>query len=196
MVHLICDIRTDSYVMLGSLLGHPPSESLLNILQNLSWDDGLPESIEGALQVLHQASFDYTLQTLQHEFNRLFVGLGSGEVVPYASWYREKKIQSYALAALRSDLVRLGIVRQQESYESEDHAGSLCEIMALITLKREGASRARQAIFFQKHVSSWMTTFFNDLRSAKDAQFYRIVGIFGSQFLKYEMEYLKHDSNI
>ena len=56
-------------------------------------------------------------------------------MVPYASWYRERMIQSSPLASLRGDLMRLGIVRQPDSYESEDHAGAICEAMALLTRK-------------------------------------------------------------
>ena len=36
-----------------------------------------------------------------------------------------------------------------------------------------------------------MMTFFKDLQSAKSAEFYRIVGLFGSSFLETESEYLK-----
>ena len=101
-------VRTDSYVMLASLLGQTPSEELLNILRNLHWDEALPETLDHALGALRQAAHDYSLAALEDEFNKLFVGLGSGEMVPYASWYREKKIQSTPLASLRSDLIRTG----------------------------------------------------------------------------------------
>ena len=37
-----------------------------------------------------------------------------------------------------SDLIRLGIVRQTDSHEPEDHAGALCEVMALISRRANG----------------------------------------------------------
>ena len=95
------NIRTDSYVMLASLLGQPPSEELLNILQNLQWDEAIPEKLNNALRALRQACDDYPRAAIGEEFNRLFLGLGSGEIIPYASWYRGKKIQSLPLATLR-----------------------------------------------------------------------------------------------
>jgi TorA maturation chaperone TorD len=185
------NIRSDSYVMLASLLGQPPSEDFLNILQSLRWDEAIPEKVDDALRALCQASQDYSLAALEDEFNRLFVGVGGGEMVPYASWYSERKIQSRPLAALRSDLICLGIVRQAESHESEDHAGALCEIMAIISRKPNDEPYATQARFFQQHIAPWMMTFFEDLRSAKSAQFYQAVGVFGSRFLKSESEYLE-----
>ncbi len=184
-------IRTDSYVMLSSLLGQPPSENLLEVLRNLQWDESIPERVDRALRRLRQASHDYPLSALEDEYNKLFVSLGCGEMVPYASWYMEKKIQSTPLASLRSDLILLGIVRQTDSHESEDHAGALCECMALISRKSNEADRATQVKFFQQHVAPWMTTFFKDLESAKGARFYRTVGQFGRRFLESEAEYLE-----
>jgi TorA maturation chaperone TorD len=184
-------VRTDSYVMLASLLGQTPSEEPLNILRNLNWDESLPITLDHALGALRQAAHDYPLPALEDEFNKLFVGLGSGELVPYASWYREKKIQSTPLASLRSDLIQLGIVKQMGCHESEDHAGTLCEIMAIISRKPDGIPHAAQAKFFHRHVAPWMMTFFQDLQSAKSAEFYRMVGLFGGCFLETESEYLK-----
>jgi TorA maturation chaperone TorD len=185
------EIRNDSYVMLASLLGQPPSENLRRVLQTLQWDESIPEGLDRALKELRQASHDYPLSALKEEYNRLFVGLGSGEMVPYASWYREKRIQSSSLASLRSDLLLMGIVRQADSHESEDHAGAICECMALLSRTSNEAGRAMQAGFFQRHVVPWMTSFFKDLISAKGARFYRSVGLFGGRFLEAENEYLE-----
>jgi TorA maturation chaperone TorD len=184
-------VRTDAYVILASLLGQTPSDEFLNVLQNLHWDEALPEKLDHALGALRQAAHDYPPAVLQDEFNNLFVGLGSGEMVPYASWYREKKIQSSPLAFLRSDLAELGIVRQTGCHESEDHAGALCEIMAIVSQIENDIPTAEQATFFHRHVAPWMMTFFSDLRSAKSAVFYRMVGLFGSSFLETESKYLK-----
>jgi TorA maturation chaperone TorD len=189
-------VRTDSYVMLASLLGQTPSEELLNILRNLHWDEALPEKLDHALGALRQAAHDDSPAALEDEFNKLFVGLGSGEMVPYASWYRGKMIQSSPLASLRSDLIELGIVRQTGCHESEDHAGALCEIMAIISQKPNDIPYAAQARFFHRHIAPWMMTFFKDLQSAKSADFYRAVGSFGSCFLEFERKYLEQGASI
>jgi TorA maturation chaperone TorD len=184
-------VRTDGYVMLASLLGQAPSEELLNVLRNLQWDEALPDALDHALGALRQAAHDYPRAVLEEEFNKLFIGLGSGELVPYASWYRGKKIQSSTLASLRSDLIELSVVRQTGCHESEDHAGALCEIMAIISQKPNDVPPAEQAKFFHRHIAPWMTAFFRDLKSAKSAEFYRLVGLFGTCFLETESQYLK-----
>ena len=179
--------------LLASLLGQAPSERTIGLLQNLHWDDAIPGKLDRALRQVRQAACEITRSGIEAEFNRLFVGMGYGEMVPYASWYRERMIQSSPLASLRADLMRLGIVRQPDSYESEDHAGALCEVMTLLTREAGGASHAAQAEFFKKHIASWMMRFFKDLRSAKNADFYRDVATFGSCFLEAESEYLNVD---
>lgn len=189
-------IRGDAYVILASLLGQPPSENLLKVLQNLHWDGPITQKVDHGLRTLRQASQACPLSVLKDEYNKLFVGLECGEMVPYASWYREKRIQSSPLASLRSDLLFLGIVRQAESHESEDHAAALCECMALICQKPNEFDHATQAKFFQQHIAPWMTTFFEDLESAKSARFYRAVGAFGSRFLESEIEYLRQSGGM
>ncbi len=186
------NMRTDAYVVLASLLIRQPSENLVNMLRNLHWDEAISESMDIALEALRQAAHDYPLTAIGEEFNRLFVGLGRGELIPYASWYRKKRIQSSPLVTLRSDLIRLGIVRKAESIETEDHAGVLCEVMALISQKSSLIPRLVQAEFFAEHLAPWITYFFRDLQGAKSARFYRQVGIFGSCFLESEQKYLTY----
>ena len=185
-------IRADSYVILASILSQPPSEMLMRILRSLDWDEALPPDLADNLKTLRQAGSTYSLPTVEEEFNKLFVGLGSGEIVPYASWYREGRIQALPLASLRSDLIALGIVRQADKHDYEDHVAALCEIMALVSQDPGGVPFAAQAAFFQHHVASWMFRFFEDLFSARSADFYRIVATFGRNFLKYENEYLRY----
>ncbi len=184
-------MRTEGYVILASLLGRRPSENLLKILQTLQWDQAIPEGVDSALRALCRGSHKYSRGALEEEYDKLFVGLGSGELVPYASWYKEKKIQSSLLAFLRSDLIRLGIMKKADSFESEDHAGALCECMALISGRADEIPLAAQAKFFQQHIAPWIMIFFQDLESANSSRFYRTVAVFGRRFMVSEIEYLK-----
>jgi TorA maturation chaperone TorD len=189
-------IRADSYVLLASILSQPASETVMRILRCLDWDEAIPSDLGDRLKALRQAGNTYSPHTVEEEYNRLFVGLGSGEIVPYASWYREGRVHALPLAALRSDLMALGIVRQEEKHDYEDHAAALCEIMALVSQGHDDLPFAAEAAFFQRHVASWMFRFFEDLSLAKSAEFYRIVALFGGSFLKYENDYLKYCSNV
>ena len=189
-------IRADVYVIIASLLVGPPSDEHLNVLQHMEWDEDISEKMHEALLALRSASRDYQPAVVREEHNRLFVGLGCGEVIPYASWYRERAIQSLPLASLRSDLFRLGIMRQADNHDSEDSAGALCEIMALISQRPDNESYETQAAFFDRHIVSWMMAFFKDVESAKSAGFYRAVGSLGCRFLESEKQYLKDMANV
>jgi TorA maturation chaperone TorD len=189
-------IRRDCYVMLASFLAQAPSGELIGILQNLQWDDAIPAKLDRALGRLRQAASDCAIAGIEAEFSRLFVGMGCGEMVPYASWYRKRMIQSSPLASLRADLIRLGITKQADSFETEDHAGAMCEVMALLSAETNGAPHAVQAEFFAGHVGPWMTGFFKDLRSANHIEFYRAVATFGICLLEAEGEYLNSAKDI
>jgi len=185
-------IRADVYVVLASFLAGPPSDSNLNVLRHMEWNEGISERLHKALLALRRASREYQPATVRQEYNRLFVGLGCGEVIPYASWYRKRAIQSLPLAALRSDLLRLGIVRQAGNHDSEDNAAALCEIMALISKRPNNESYETQSAFFDQHIASWMMAFFKDVESAKSAGFYRAVGSLGCSVIESEKEYFKN----
>ena len=53
----------------------------------------------------------------------LFIGVGRGELLPYASYYLTGFLHERPLARLREDLAALGIERAEGVAEPEDHAG-------------------------------------------------------------------------
>ncbi len=185
-------IRAESWLLLASLLWQQPSEWTRELLQKLTWDEAIPEKLDFALRDLSRAGRDFTAADMEVEFSGLFVAPGRSMLMPYASWYREKKIQARTLAVLRSDLIRLGIAKQEGYPEPEDHAGALCEIMSLLSQTPGGVPYDEQAHFFQRHIAPWMKNFFRDLQAAKNAEFYRAVGSFGARLLEAESEYLKY----
>lgn len=184
------NMRTDGYVLLAALLNGPPDPELIGLTRNIQWDEDLQETMQQQLVSLRQACDSCTWEDIAAEFHRLFVGLGRGELVPYASWYREKMIQSATLAAIRSDLRQMGVIRRSDTRESEDHAGALCEVMALVSQEANAIPHNDQASFFNNHISPWMPAFFRDMQAARNIEFYRTVGAFGSCFLEAEDEYL------
>jgi TorA maturation chaperone TorD len=192
----LADNRSDCYALLASLLMQPPSEDTLAILQNLHWQEATPAKVASALRDLCRVAGDYQPAALAAEFNKLFVGLGCGEVIPYASWYREKRIQSLSLASLRADLHHLGIARQSDCHESEDHAGALCETMSIICRESGNVPRVTQAQFFRRHIAPWMHDFFRDLLKANSVRFYQTVSLFGGRFLEGESEYLEYGAHV
>jgi TorA maturation chaperone TorD len=170
--------RAEAYSLLGALLRQPPEKELLARLAELQWDSDLPHPLAAGLEELRDTSPAYSSEAAAEEFRLLFVGLGRGEIVPYASWYREGVLKGGPLARLRSDLGALGIAPAAETAEPEDHAALLCETMALLC-RQEGVDPQTYGVFFREHLAPWMFDFFRDVRSARNAGFYRAVASLG-----------------
>ena len=124
------------------------------------------------------------------EFDALFVGLGRGEVLPYASYYLTGFLNEKPLAKLRRDMRALGIERSPTVFEPEDGIASLMEMMAGLIRGRFGApaTLARQRDFFATHVGPWAGHLFADLEGARASVLYAPVGAAGRAFMEIERE--------
>ena len=180
-------LRAQVYDLLGALLREAPSGQVLQQLAGLSGDETpLGSAITSLSKIAKQARVDQA----KREFHDLFVGLGRGELLPYASYYMTGFLNEKPLAKLRQDMARLNIERAPSVYEPEDNIGSLCEMMAGLILGRFGvpASLQTQKDFFATHLSPWAGHFFSDLEGAEYSLLYTPVGTVGARFIDIEKE--------
>ena len=177
--------RAREYALLAALLSCPPSKALLGEIAGLTGD---ATPLGRAHAALAEAASNIPIAQVEREYFDLFVGLGRGELLPYASYYLTGFLNERPLSRLRADLARLGIERAENIFEPEDHAATLCEIMAGLAAARFEAPTAEQRAFFNKHVAPWMGRLFADMESAASAKFYRSVGSLGRAFLEIEAE--------
>jgi TorA maturation chaperone TorD len=131
---------------------------------------------------------------VSREFFDLFIGLGQGELLPYASYYLTGFLQERPLARVREDLARLGIERADSHREPEDHAAILCEAIAGLCAGRFDAEPGEDRRFFERHLKPWAARFFADLETAEAARFYRAVGRIGRTFMEIEAEAFAMDA--
>ena len=183
-------LRADTYRLLGRLLGTPPDNETLALLATAptSEDENL---LAVAWRLLATTAARTRADQVVSEYESLFIGLGRGELVPYASWYMTGYLMERPLAELRSDMKELGFALHDNVSEPEDHAAALCEIMALLATEEDPCSLARQAKFFESHVGPWLSRFFSDMQQASSARFYRAVGQLGEQFIDTDQRYLE-----
>ena len=177
--------RAQEYALLATLLSSAPSAALLAQITQLNGD---ATPIGRAHATLADAASAAVATEVEREYFDLFVGLGRGELLPYASYYLTGFLNERPLSRLRDDLAALGIERVEGNSEPEDHAASLCEIMAGLAAARFQASPEAQRAFFEKHVFRWMGRLFADIEKAEGAKFYRSVGTLGRVFLEIETE--------
>ncbi|TMJ60447.1 MAG: molecular chaperone [Alphaproteobacteria bacterium] len=176
--------RAQEYALLAALLWSAPSNELLGEIARLRGD---ATPLGRAHAALAEAASE-TAAEIEREYFDLFVGLGRGELLPYGSYYLTGFLNERPLSRLRDDLAALGIERVEKNFEPEDHAATLCEIMAGLAGRRFPASAEMQRRFFEKHVAPWMGRLFADMETAASAKFYRSVGSLGRLFLKIETE--------
>lgn len=177
--------RAQEYTLLSTLLLRSPDAELLQRLQRLRGDES-PLGV--AHRVLAESAARIDADSASREYFALFIGLGRGELLPYASYYLTGFVHGRPLAKLRQDLQRLSIERADGHSEPEDHAGILLEIMAgLAGGVIPGPAGADQS-FFQEHLSPWIGAFFADLEHARAAPFYSAVGRLGTTFLNIERQ--------
>ena len=150
-------LRARMYDILGALLRDAPSKDLLKDLAGLQGDETPLGSAIGSLSKVAKAS---NADTVRREFHDLFVGLGRGELLPYASYYMTGFLNEKPLAKLRNDMARLNIERAPSVYEPEDNIGSLCEMMAGLIVGRFAApvDLQTQKDFFATHIAPWAST--------------------------------------
>lgn len=177
--------RAREYALLAALLSCPPSNALLGELARLRGD---ATPLGCAHASLAEAASEVVTTGVEREYFDLFVGVGRGELLPYASYYLTGFLNERPLARLRDDLAALGIERVENSFEPEDHAVTLCEIMAGFAAGRFPASEESQRAFFEKHIASWMGRLFADMERATHAKFYKSVGTLGRVFMEIEAE--------
>ena len=180
-------LRADAYALLGWLLKSPPTRDDLRRVGALQGDKSEFGQTMSALAAAARAT---TPEAVEEEYFNLFIGVGRGEVVPYASFYLAGFLFEKPLAKLRVDMSKLGIARADGVREPEDHIAALCEIMSGLITGTFGspADLATQQFVFDTHIEPWAARFFEDLEAAKSAAFYMPVGTLGKLFMGIETQ--------
>ena len=177
--------RAQEYALLSTLLVRAPNAALLKKLSALR-GDATPLGV--AHVELAEAATKTSVQRVEREYFDLFIGIGRGELLPYGSYYLTGFLNERPLARLRADLAVFGVQRVEGNVEPEDHAATLCEIMAGLIAGRFAAPENAQRELFAKHMAPWMGRLFADMERAEAAKLYRHVGALGRTFLDIEAE--------
>ena len=177
-------LRAQLYRLLAAYLQSPPKQNELDLAGQLNGDDSpLGQAITAVARIAAKTKE----AEIGQEYHDLFIGLGRGELLPYASYYLTGFLNEKPLAKLRNDMGELGMKRQEGVKEPEDHAGALCEMMAgLVEGDFGDGSLDGQKKFFNSHLSAWIRHFFTDLENAKSSVFYSALGSVGKAFMEIE----------
>lgn len=180
-------LRADFYNFLGLILAGPPDQMLLDQIAGLTGDD---TDLGQAITALSRVARVTKPAAAEREFNALFIGLGRGELLPYASYYLTGFLNEKPLAQLRNDMAARAITRAPNVYEPEDNIASMMEMMAGLIVGRFGtpASLEDQKTFYNKHIGPWAGHFYSDLEAAEHSVLYASVGAAGRVFMEIERD--------
>jgi TorA maturation chaperone TorD len=177
--------RAAEYSLLATLLMRSPDAGMLGRLAELR-GDGSPLGLAHASLAKAAARTDADITAREHF--ALFVGLGRGELMPYASHYLTGFLHGRPLANLRQTLRRLGVERVETEPEPEDHAAILLEIMAGLASGEIAAPPGTEREIFDNYLAPWIASFFSDLEKSASVDFYAVVGGLGRTFMEIEIQ--------
>lgn len=191
--------RADFYALFARLWIAAPNGELLS---GLAAADSIgcgqtSHALDVAWEQLVLAAGIVDADAVSDEFNALFISTGTPKINPYASLYLSGFLNEKPLAALRAELTQLGLTRIGGVGETEDHLAALCEAMRLMITGASGVARqqiSRQKLFFEKHIASWSSKCFDDIRSQQCANFYRRLADFTQAFFIVEAEAFEMDA--
>ena len=174
-------LRAEIYLVLSALFRQAPSQEMIHFLSELETEQS-QSAMQNAWLDLQTAASQSDQEALNEEFQELFIGIGRGEVMPFASWHLTGSLMEKPLASIRHDLEILGLEREQDVKEPEDHFSALCEVMSLLTEEDEEL----QQVFFNKHIATWFNSFTKQIKSAQHADFYLPVASLVDAFMTLE----------
>jgi TorA maturation chaperone TorD len=177
--------RAREYSLLSTLLAHRPDTQMIEHLAGLSGDATPLGAAHGALGA---AAARVSPERIEREYFDLFVGLGHGELFPYASYYLTGYLYGRPLARLRETLKLIGLEKTEGQSEPEDHAAVLLEVMAGLASGQIIAPGGTERNIFEAHLEPWIGRFFSDLERVESATFYSCVGKLGRIFMEIETE--------
>lgn len=179
--------RAVLYGFVARMLQAAPTAAELEVLRAIDADD---TEIGRGLAVLAQAARDATPETLQRNYQDIFIGVGRGELIPYASYYLTGFLHEKPLADLRATMVRFGMERADGVSEPEDHIAAILQMMEGLIAGDFGqpATIDEQKQFFASHIGPWASHFFKDLAASQTCAFYAAVGALGGALITVEAD--------
>jgi len=177
--------RQSLYGFLARVLARPATAVERDLMTSLAQGDA---PLNTALAAFLDALSETPEADVKACYHDLFIGVGRGELLPFASYYLTGFLNEKPLAELRVSLKRLGFARAEGVHEPEDHIAALCDVMAQLIADSPGdcAGIYDQERFFGDHIRPWAEQFFADLSAAKSAGPYRFVGEIGKNFMAIE----------
>lgn len=183
--------RAELYGLLARLWLAPPDAELLLAFKTAVTE--APETgtlLEAPWEALVAALRATTVEAAAAEHEALFHGVGKPEIFAYASFHLSGFLNEKPLAALRHDLAALGLTRDANALETEDHIAYLLEVMRYLIAGDDLAvcNLEHQRRFYRAHIQTWAESLCDAVLAHPRAQTWRAVAGFTAEFLRVETQ--------
>jgi TorA maturation chaperone TorD len=124
------------------------------------------------------------------EHDALFGGVGKPEVFLYGSYYLSGFLNEKPVAQLRSDLAQLGLARDEQRGETEDHIAFGFEVMRYLIAGDDPAvcQLEQQRRFYRAHLQPWVERLCDAVEAHPTAVTWRAVAAFTRAFVQVETQ--------
>lgn len=183
--------RAELYGLLAALWLAPPTAELLAQFDVAVTQAPQPGGrLEAPWQALVAAMRATRAEPAAAEFDALFQGVGKAEVFVYGSFYLSGFLNDKPLAALRADLAALGLTRDAERGETEDHVAYVLEVMRYLIAGDDAGvcNLEQQRRFFRAHVQTWVESLCDAVQAHPRAAVWRAVAEFTRAFVQVETQ--------
>jgi TorA maturation chaperone TorD len=183
--------RAELYGLLARLWLAPPDEPLLAQFRVAVTEAPEPGGhLESPWHDLVAALRDTSAAVAAQEFDALFGGVGKPEVFAYGSYHLTGFLNEKPLAALRHDLAALGLARDEQRGETEDHVAYGFEVMRYLIAGDDPAhcQLETQRRFFRTHLQPWVARLCDAVLALPAAQVWRAVAGFTRAFVEVETQ--------
>ena len=183
--------RAELYGLLARLWLAPPDVELLTQFRVAVTQSPQPGGyLEAPWQAVVAALRATTPEAAASEYDALFGGVGKPEVFLYGSYYLAGSLHDQPLALLRADLATLGLTRNEDRGETEDHVACVFEVMRYLIAGDDAAisNLERQRRFFRAHVQPWVDKLADAVEVQPQALLWREVAALTRTFVQVETQ--------
>lgn len=183
--------RAELYGLLAQLWLAPPDAALLQQFGVAVTQAPQPGGVlESEWQALVGALRDTSAEAAAAEFDALFLGVGQAELSVYGSTYLSGFLNERPLAALREHLATLGLTRDDQRGETEDHVAYVFEVMRYLIAGDDAAvcNLEQQRRFFRAQLQPWVEALCDAVSAHPRARTWAAVAGFTRCFVQVETQ--------
>jgi TorA maturation chaperone TorD len=183
--------RAEIYGLLAALFYAAPTPALLeNLRAAVTEAPAAGALLEASWGDVVATARAMSVKEIADEYDALFGGVGKPEVYLFGSHYISGFLNEKPLAVLRGDLAELGLDRDDDMPETEDHFAYVSEVMRYLIAGEDVAvaNLTRQREFFTRHLQPWALQMCEAISAHPKARFYKSLADFTQTFINVESQ--------